>query len=486
VLRSVSPIHIEYLRNMGVRASMSISLVVHGKLWGLIACHHYASMKRVPYTVRSSCKVLAQVISGLIERFELRERSHAVEATRHSLHRLVEHVKSGDDILKSLVDSDELAKLIHAQGGAVCLEQRIVTWGSAPPLSTIKHMLESIEAQQTSEVFVMDALRTRFPTLDFDRTAGCLGTCFHPDNTGWVLWFRDEEAQTVRWGGNPHKTYGEGPHGPRLSPRGSFKEYTEVVRDRAEPFHALEVELASQVRAGLQDIALARMGELQRARDILMAALSHDLRSPLSAIGMSAHLLAKDSGLSSQIGARISSSANRMQRLVEQMLDFSRIQSGAKLGLQRAKVDVVELCRQIVDETSAAFPGFSIQLKAPTTLYAHVDADRFSQVLTNLLGNARNHGDTEKPTTLIVESLVHADSNAFVITVVNHGSAISSANLATLFQPFKGATLNPQNRRGLGLGLFIVQQIVTEHRGTITVDCADNVVSFRATFPCFE
>jgi two-component system, chemotaxis family, sensor kinase Cph1 len=481
ILRSVSPVHVEYLRNMGVTASMSISVVVGGKLWGLFACHHYAGARLVPHAVRVGCALLAQVVSVLVERIEIERHARALEAARALREQLCARAKAADDVIAALGAAPSFVELVEAGGGAILWEKRVLTLGQAPAPDVIGALVERLRLGDQDLVKIHELGRA-LPELAarLGGTAGLLGVCFQREQEGWLLWFRPEEIETVRWAGNPEKSYSEGPLGSRLNPRGSFREWRETVRGRSAPWHAHELDVASQFRLDLQALALGKLSELERARDLMLAALGHDLRTPLSAIAMAASLLGGEAYAPADLGARIARSSSRMQRLVDHMLDLSRIQSGLGLGLDPQPSDLAAVVRQAVEEARTGFPGAELQVSIPAQVPARFDADRMGQVVSNLLSNARHHGKLGRP----IQVELCADAGSVTLSVTNEGGPIAPATRAQIFQPFKMESLKHRsNRSGLGLGLHIVHEIVKSHGGQIEIDDANGRVTFRVVLP---
>lgn len=484
MLRSVSPVHVEYLQNMGVTGSMSVSIVVGGALWGLFACHHYNGPRLLPHPVRLSCALLAQVVSVLVERIEIAQRASALDAARTLREQLSARAKAAEDMVAALAESPSFVDLVEAAGGAILWEKRLLTLGRAPSDEVVSALAAWLRSRD-EDVVHSNALGLDAPELSarLGDTAGLLAVRIQRDPEGWLLWFRQEEAATVRWAGNPEKTYSEGPLGPRLNPRGSFSEWRETVRGRAAPFERHEVEIAAAFRRDVQEVALDKLSELERAREMMLAALGHDLRSPLSAIAMAADLLTTDDYSSADLGKRIARSSSRMQRLVDQMLDLSRIQSGMGLGVSRQREDLAAVVRHAVDEARTGFPGTDLQVSLPEALPAFIDADRIGQVVSNLLSNARHHGKLGRPTKVVLQ----ADGRNAVLTVSNEGDPIPPAVRAQIFQPFKPESLrNRSNRTGLGLGLHIVHEIVRSHAGRVEIEDTGGLVTFRIVLAIAE
>lgn len=481
MLRSVSPIHVEYLQNMGVSASMSISLVVGNRLWGLFACHHYAGARLVPHAVRTACALIAQVVSVLVERIEVEQHTRALEAARTLRESLSWRARAAEDVVAALGETPSFVDLIDASGGAILWEKRVLFLGRTPQVD-IAGLLADWLRTSNEELVKTNELGAVAPLLAprLDGTAGLLAVRFHREHDGWLIWFRAEEAEVVRWAGNPEKSYSEGPLGPRLNPRGSFREWRETVQGRAAPWRQHEIDVAAAFRLDIQEVALAKLSELERARDMMLAALGHDLRTPLSAIAMAASLLKGGESNSTNLGQRIARSSNRMRRLVDQMLDVSRIQSGLGLGVKPVAGDLAAIVRHAVEEARLGFPGSELIEAIPDTLHLAFDADRMGQVVSNLLSNARHHGQVGRP--IRVELTAGADTATLV--VINEGGPIPPATRARIFQPFKVESLEQQrNRTGLGLGLHIVHEIVKSHEGRIEIDDANGLVTFRIVIP---
>jgi light-regulated signal transduction histidine kinase (bacteriophytochrome) len=465
VLRSVSPIHIEYLQNMGVGASMSVSIVINGRLWGLIACHHMGP-KRVPYSIRMAADVLAQVIASTVQGLESRQEAELVGRAAAVRTSLVESLLLDEDPLESLVHhaeglmaSTDAHALVATQYGRVVCRGIDQACGERIA-ATLPEGAHDLLARQCLDDWPEQAR----PGLG--KWVGMLGLPFDPPSNGWCVLLRPEQVEQVAWGGKPDKSGQVGPMGERLTPRGSFDAWIETVRGCA---HGWEDGVLTHARMTLGELARvsnARRAQTEATRAQLLAMLGHDLRDPLHSINMAGMVLEKtDAGeKSGNLGRRIQSSSNRMQRMIGQVLDMSRIDRGMDLGVDLEAVDLAALVEDMVEEARLAYPTIVYTLRAECPAVVMADSGRLGQVLSNLLSNARHHGEPNQP----IEVRLHCTEGEAVIDVANSSAPIPHDVESGMFNPFKRSSLNnPRNRTGMGLGLYIAQQIVREHKGEI-------------------
>jgi PAS domain S-box-containing protein len=226
-------------------------------------------------------------------------------------------------------------------------------------------------------------------------------------------------------------------------------------------------------RCYTQDITERKRSEL--ARDRFVSILAHDLRNPLNSISMAAqHLLAGDvSEKQKRTIERISTSSERMAKMIVDLMEFART-LGDKVPLKRTSVDFGAVCQRISDEVRTANVGATIEVNCDGDLRGEWDAERLSQAISNLLTNAIQHGESP----FVVR--VRAVANDVVLQVSNRGRPISPEAIAEVFEPFSQST----STTGLGLGLFIVKEIVTAHGGTIQVrSSVEDGTIFTSTWP---
>ncbi|QEI08300.1 response regulator [Pigmentiphaga aceris] len=239
-----------------------------------------------------------------------------------------------------------------------------------------------------------------------------------------------------------------------------------------KPFdpHILRSKLQTFVQLHAQKLQLAEQLEVQqqllRTNELFVAVLGHDLRTPLAAVMTAAEVLSRIGGDERVLGAasRIRNSTRRMTRMVNQLLDLARVRAG-QVGLQREMLDMGRVCRDIVDEISPPSAEQRVSVDTNGDTLGYWDVDRISQVLSNLIGNALQHGD---PGQMVSVHIDGSQSETLRLSVQNAG-IIPPEKIAKLFEPFQSGAPRPANSPGLGLGLYIANELVRVHGGSLSV-----------------
>jgi light-regulated signal transduction histidine kinase (bacteriophytochrome) len=293
VLRSVSPIHIEYLRNMGVGASMSVSILRDGKLWGLFACHHYAP-HNVPFERRTAAELFGQMFSLLMESRE-RDAESLYEARARKLHnQLVTVMASEATRFDSIVSHlDEIAELLSCDGIGVWTGGHATLQGMAPTQDQFAGLIGHLTRRNPGEVLAVHEIAAEHPPgREFaDRAAGMLVVPLSRPARDFLVFFRKEVARSVNWAGDPSKQVSVGPLGSRLTPRKSFELWCETVRGQSIPWQPVDVRIAEGLRVSLLEVILrlSAITEVERKRaqerqELLIAELNHRVRNILGLI----------------------------------------------------------------------------------------------------------------------------------------------------------------------------------------------------------
>lgn len=495
-LRSVSPVHLEYLANMGVRASMSVSLVVDDRLWGLIAAIDRRP-RQVPPEVRSACESIGRLVSLHIAALAATglERERAAKA--ETIGQLVEAMqRTSTDVLLGLSHAPEaLTGVVGAAAAAIVVDGEVRTIGDCPEPDALLRLAQVLrERADASGLFhchsILESLGCEVCAA---RASGLLAIFLPTPALRGVLWLRPEVVQTVNWGGNPDKAVERRSDEPvpRLHPRRSFALWQQTLRGRSLRWSVGERRAAADLRRFALELDLAaRFGKEQeavRARDELVAVVSHDLRTPMSVIVMQAFLIQRllnegEADLSQRIASSaetIRNAGERMSRLLNDLTDLTQIEAGRfqiaarPQSVARMLADVCSLLQPL-----AAMRGIRLVRAPVTDITVKADAERIFQVLSNLVGNAIKFS----PDGADIELGAVAHDGVCEISVRDHGRGIRAEDLPRVFDRYWHG--GQPGSRGSGLGLYIARGIVRAHGGEIRVDSSVGTGStFAFTLP---
>lgn len=293
VLRSVSPIHIEYLNNMGVGASLSISIVLDGKLWGLFACHHYGP-RHVSFERRTAAELFGQIFSVMLENRERGEALAHEARSRRVQEDLMRALARDEADFDNLADRlTDLCELVSCDGIGLGVSDRLQLTRSTPDEPQFRALQHFLSERAGDQVWATDSLIAEWPRgVEFlDKAAGLLAIPVSRNPRDYLIFFRKEAERTVNWGGDPHKPAELGPNGERLTPRKSFDLWKQEVRGRSLPWSAADLSLAESLRVTLLEVVMrltdVTRDERRRAQErqtLLIAELNHRVRNILGLI----------------------------------------------------------------------------------------------------------------------------------------------------------------------------------------------------------
>jgi light-regulated signal transduction histidine kinase (bacteriophytochrome) len=494
VLRSVAPVHLEYLANMGVRASMSISLLQGSRLWGLIACHH-RTPRFVPYQTRLACELFGQVLAWQVSLLVDRERAQA-RARAADVHVAIVHRMSMDGISAGLTrGSPSVLDLVPAGGAALWREGSCSTVGTTPSAAQVAQLVRWLPTVQRGGLYQTDRLASVCPfgaELE-DVASGILAISFTNDVEHVLFWFRPELPKTVRWAGDPAQAR------EPLSPRRSFAEWIEQVRQTSAPWQESEIEQAVDLRAAITTIVMRTAAELAslnadlrraiHARDDFLSMASHELRTPLTTLKLQLEVLMRLATTSPQLAVgseRVGSNLvmakrqlTRLEQLVAELLDLSRLSAG-RLQLTPAEgVDLGAVVREVLARFADKLVKVPVAVRSSGDLVGRWDSSRLDQVVTNLLSNAIKYGN-ERPITI----QLRGESDGVSLAVQDQGAGLSAQEQSQLFTRFHRAPSTVLRYSGFGLGLWIVKQLVEGHGGRASVESTlGEGATFRVWLP---
>lgn len=490
VLRSVSPVHLQYMRNMGTLASMSVSLIVKGKLWGLISCHN-ATPCAVSVEKRTACEQLGQILALCIEtREDGAELQFRLDVRRIMVEMLGRLTKGADFIDNLSGVFPELLRFARAGGVAVVVDDRILAYGDTPDETDIRALSTWLAVHGHTELFHTSHLAGVYPPgADLKRNAsGLLALPISRIHQHYLLWFRPELVQTVEWAGNPYEKQALPDAPTQLSPRQSFAAWRETIHGHSLPWHAAEIELTAEFRSALLGIALERAEqmaelaeELGRANKELEAfsySVSHDLRAPLRHIvGFSDLLIesagSEDAAMRDRFLKNIKQSARLAGKLVDDLLSFSQM---GRAALRPTHVDMLELVNGCIDKLDLEIGQRKIDWHIDRMPVVEADPSFLHLAMFNLLSNAvKFTGGREQA---VIRIWCDDAGDDYVFHVADNGAGFNKDYVHKLFGVFQRLH-RMEDFQGTGIGLANVRRIVERHNGRVW---ADSTLGEGATF----
>lgn len=486
-LRSVSPVHLQYMRNMGTLASMSLSIVVDGRLWGLISCHH-GEPRAVGFQTRTACELLGSVLSLQIESRESHASTRQLLDLRQRIVRMLSAMADHDSISEGLLELPEvLLGFADATGAAIISAEHCELVGDTPPAAQVNALVHWLANRGDETVFHTDNIQRDIEELPelTEHAAGVLAVAISQIHSHYLLWFRPEQARTVNWAGRPEKDLD--PQG-RLSPRHSFERWQEEVRGFSAPWEPLIVDAVLELRTAVLGIVLRKAeelaqlaGELRRSNKELEAfsySVSHDLRAPLRHIAGYAELLAEIEGAAlTERGRRflqhIEDAAGFAGTLVDNLLAFSQM---GRSALRLSEVDLNALVETIRVEMQPDYAGRHIVWVVQALPKLIGDPAFINLALRNLIANAIKYTRDRDPARIEIGARQTPEETQVFIRDNGVGFDMTYAN--KLFGVFQRLH-RMEEFEGTGIGLASVRRIVERHDGRVW---AEGEIDRGATF----
>ena len=496
ILRSVSPIHIEYLKNMGVGATLTISLMRDGKLWGLIACHHY-SPKILPHYTRLSALLQGHFLASQITVREVAEEFEIAQKVENALHELLILLQDNEDFIADFFASPLLLNLGNASGVIILYNGKIYKNGVTPEDSDIIRLTDWFSQNHVNNHLHTSNLIDIYPDGE-NLSKYAAGVTYHSmGNSDCILWIRSELVQTINWAGNPHKAVQVNETGARLSPRKSFELWMEEVKNKSLDWRKSELNATSGFAFALQrhiNLHFVRSQEEQyrilneelKTANKELANLNwistHDLKEPLRKIQIFASKILDPantdlSGAIRDSVGRMRFAAEKMQRLIEDILNYSRAGNLEKV-FEETDLDLV--LRDVLAEMKEETDEKNATIKFDKLPVLQVIPFQINQLFVNLISNSLNFVRTgvtpqiEIRLTQISGEAVpdlkpEASETYYKISFSDNGIGFDSEYRQKIFDVFQRLH-SSQKYPGTGIGLAICKKIIENHNGRISAD----------------
>jgi chemotaxis family two-component system sensor kinase Cph1 len=492
ILRSTSPIHVQYLHNMGVGATLTISLIYKKRLWGLIACHHY-SPKNLSPEIRLAAQLQGHFITSQIDLRLATEEYDVSRKTNMALEKINAfsfNGKTRTETFTALVQNEDILKLCNAAGVAILFNNTIYRHGITPTHDEILSVANWLAVYTHNTSFHTDKLIDYIPgnKVMCGQTAGIIYHSLDMDSNNCIIWFRPETRMEVNWAGDPNKSIIKDKNG--LSPRNSFKLWKEIVDCISKPWMQPELDTAATYANILQrqinlliisqeEEKYRKLSELLKETNSELENINwistHDLQEPLRKIQLiSSRILSKEEEMSLNVQdsiKRMNVSANRMQTLLIDILKYTRLRhtedSFEEVNINRLIEELEQDMAETINERASVIileelppiKGMPFLLK---------------QLFSNLIANSIKYASPDRvPEIKITASPVPmtyngADPGLYnVIHIADNGIGFEPQFAEHIFNIFTKLHATSEYK-GSGVGLALCKKIMQNHKGYIT------------------
>lgn len=489
ILRSTSPIHVQYLHNMGVGATLTISLIYQKKLWGLIACHHY-SPKNLSPELRLAAQLQGHFITSQISIRQSNEEYEIARKTALALEKADLASLVDEDSFNTFIKKPELLHLCNAPGVSILFNNKVYNNGLTPAEEEVRYLSKQLASQTNNGYLHTNKLIDLLP----DNAALCSkvsGIIYHSldvDNNNYIIWYKPETKAEVTWAGDPNKSIIKDKNG--LSPRKSFELWKEIVDCQSSEWLRPELDSAAAFAHSLQRqinlLIITREEEKYRKLSELLKETNseleninwistHDLQEPLRKIQLlSSKLIMKEEEMSDSVKdavTRMNSAAGRMQKLLIDILKYTKLKHTDE---SVEKVNLNAVIDEIKVEMAESFNEKSAVIHAESLPFIDGIPFLIKQLFFNTIANSVKYASPERKPIIQITAEPQpvnytADDNTLytVIHVADNGIGFENKYAESIFNIFTRLH-SVEEYKGSGVGLALCKKIMQNHNGHIT------------------
>lgn len=506
-LRSVSPIHIQYLHNMGVGATLTISLIHKKKLWGLVACHHYAP-KFLSQEIRMAARLQGNFITSQIDVRQLNEEYEESKKLNSAAKRLIS--KKFDlhrNSLQLITADPDILALCNASGVSMLIDDIVYKNGITPEDDEIRKIASYLSVFSGNTQFHTDSILRLLPEEKSiaGKTPGINYFSLDISNTNCIIWYKPETVAEVNWAGDPAKAIEKDKNG--LSPRKSFDLWKEILKYQSNPWLQAEImassNFANVLLKHLGSVFLAEEEEKQRELAKILTETNaeleninwistHDLQEPLRKIQMMSSFILSEEEREIPDDVyekvlRMNKSAERMQILVKDILKYTRLNHNKAL---LEKTDLNLVLEEVVADVSDSINSAGASLVIETLPVVNGISFLLKQLFSNLIYNSLKFADPGRKPKLSIKLIDGTEAglpaphqDVWVIRYSDNGIGFEKTYNESVFHIF--ARLNPGGEyHGSGIGLALCKKIMNTHNGSIRAEGHPGEgADFFITFP---
>lgn len=493
-VRALSPIHLQYLDNFGVKASASFSIIINNKLWGLVACQHLTP-KFIPYDQRSLCLFVTQYAANkyLVKKQNVKlEQNHLIKEIELELKEKLFYNQSLETTLNEF--AMRFMHVLNSDGLIIKSPDYLLRYGDTPNDQTLNEIHPELNKLSENKSIYTTYF---FSTPNHRNNSGWAGIArisFDKEHSYTVYWFRKEIFITEKWAGIPEKfpTYSEEKQAYIYSPRTSFQAWMREVKGQSEKWSQFDKEFLARIHKLIQDSIIRKMTEIKKLNEKLIEInnkletytheLGHDIKNPLTTIKTSAQFIRTRNDLSQEMISKFSTNILEAATLINDIMDKTLESTRSHLTiLPYEKIATDGLINQIIYQAADNYQVQNFKLKLGELLPVYGDKTLLYQLFMNLINNAIKFSSKQELTNLEVYSTQEGLNTIYYIR--DNGIGIAEAERSNIFSIFRRLS-NAGQFEGSGVGMSIVRRIVDRLNAHITFDSEIGAgTTFKISFP---
>lgn len=494
--RGMSPIHGQYIKNSGASSSFSISIIIDDYLWGLVTCQN-SQPKHIDLEDRVQAGIFTALASNAYSSFKSKnELNYRLKLNEKSAHLKTEFLKY-NSLFDSLTENKaEIRNFLEADGLAVIAEEKIVTEGSTPDIATIEKITQWAHQYTEDSIYLSRSfLKDHGKELGLDeRAAGVVIYFVERSKNNVLIWFRKEFDEHIDWAGNPEKKieviYRDGEEKQMVSPRTSFKIFTEDIKGNSKRWNSRNIVALQAVRDLILETSHKNYNTIKRLNDELKKVneeldsfsytISHDLGTPLTVMKLNAQMLLKTlADPSEKSRNKINSIIEEIDSMAEMMHDVLQLSRAKHSEIQLESLETYQTIEKIIENAKITFgtPVSEVIIKECPEVLA--DKTMLHQAFLNIINNAIKYSSQQENPKVEIEGI--EDGDRVIYRISDNGIGIPKENKHKMFKIFNRMD-NAKKFKGNGVGLSIVHRIMRRIGGSVDYESSPNGTSFILTF----
>jgi len=488
-IRALSPVHIEYVKNSGSKASFSISIVIDNELWGLITCQN-STAKNIPYQIRLQCELLSRLARITYVNFKSTEQIEFQNKFSETAIKLKENLLVEENLKDSISKNlKPIFKLTEADGMAFIYKDTVIKDGETPPDDEIIRIKNWAKKNNIKNFYHSNSFKKTFgeELILSSSSTGVMFSFLDQFNKNFIIWFKKEENLKLNWAGEPQKYLKEklddkGNPISYFSPRSSFKFWQEEVVDRSFIWKENEIYVAKEViklvieTLHVQSFKIhslyEQLKEINEELDAFSYTVSHDLRTPLTVMKLNCQMLERKLNENPENSSQVKSVIKEIDKITEMMEEILALSKAKKSEIKLIEINSGEVINKIVNDLKVYYNAETTVINIGSINNVFAEKTMAYEVFLNIIGNAIKY--SSKETTPVVTISSTDDKNYICYKITDNGIGIKQEDHDKMFKLFSRMS-NTADIKGNGVGLTIAQTMMRRMDGEISFESKEGV-----------